>query len=85
MYVITGSITSASRMAKAIEVFSGYPADVVHTPAEIRQGGCSYAVRCDDRALSIIDNIAKDNGISVKKIYNEKYINGERVFDDISG
>lgn len=84
MYVITGSITSASRLAKIIEALSGYPADVVHTPASIREGGCSYSVRCDDRALSIINDAAKDNGISIKKIYSENYKDGERVFNDIS-
>lgn len=84
MYVITGSITSATRLAKAVEAMSGYPANVVHTPSAIRSGGCSYSVRCDDRVLSIINDIAKDNGISVKSIYAEKYKNGERVLVDIS-
>lgn len=84
MYIVTGSITSTTRLAKAVEQISGYPAYVVHTPSAIRSGGCSYSVRCDDRLLPMVHNIADDNGISVKKIYKEKYVNGERVYSDIS-
>ena len=84
MYILTGSITSAERMAKAVEMLSGLPAYVVNTPSAIRGGGCSYSVRCDDRALSLIDDIAKDNGITVKKKYLERIRDGERAYYDIS-
>lgn len=84
MYIITGSITSAERMARAIEGLSGLPAYVVHTPQAIRDGGCSYSVRCDEKALALIDDIAKDNGITVKKKYIERMNNGERAYYDIS-
>ena len=84
MYIITGSITSTTRLSKAIEQFGGYPAYVVHTPSAIKSGGCSYSVRCDEKILPILDKIAHDNGISVKGIYKEKYENGERIYYDIS-
>ena len=84
MYILTGSITSASRLAKAVEKIGGRPASVVHTPSSIHGGGCSYSVRCDDGISDFIYDIAKDNGITIKGIYAEKYQDGERVYIDIS-
>lgn len=84
MYLLTGSITTAARLARAIEQISSYPADVIRTPPQIRSGGCSYSVRFDDRALDIAKQICLESGISIKKIYAEKYIDGERVYNDIS-
>lgn len=84
MYIITGSVTSASRLTKVVERIGGYPAYVVHTPTALRHGGCSYSVRCDERILPFIKDIAQNAGISIKGIYSEKYENGERVYRDIS-
>lgn len=84
MYVVVGSSTTASRLKKAAEKIVGFPAYVVHTPSEIRHGGCSYSVRLDDRALEEIRMLAVDNGINIKGIYKEKTENGERVFYAVS-
>lgn len=84
MYIVTGSVTSASRLAKAAERISGYPAYVVHTPPPLRSGGCSYSVRCSDSFLPSVRAAADSIGVSVKGIYSEKYENGERVYSDIS-
>ncbi len=84
MYIIVGSSTTAERLKKVAEKLVGFPAYVVHTPFAIRQGGCSYSVRIDDRALNDVKRIASDNYISVKGIYIEKKENGERVYYDVS-
>lgn len=84
MYIVVGSSTTAVRMKNVLEKIVGYPAYVVHTPAELSQGGCSYSVRADDRAMHMIKKIAADNGISFKKIYIEKNNNGERVYHAVS-
>jgi hypothetical protein len=84
MYITVGSATTASRLKKAAEKAVGFPAYVVHTPSEIGTGGCSYSVRLDDRALNEIKKIAAYNGINIRKIYIEKFENGERVFNDVS-
>lgn len=80
MYILVGSSTTAARLKKVVEKTVGYPAYLVHTPAELRQGGCSYSVRVDDRAMQDIKIIASDNYIPVKGIYIEKMENGERVY-----
>ncbi len=84
MYIVVGSATAAERLKRAAERIVGFPAYVVHTPAGIRHGGCSYSVRLDDRALNEIKKISADNGISFKKIYIEKTEKGERVYHAIS-
>ncbi len=84
MYVVIGSSTMAARLKKSVEKIVGFPAYVVHTPSELRNGGCSYSVRLDDRALIEIRRIAVDNGINIKGIYTEKNENGERVFYAVS-
>ena len=52
MYILVGSVTTATRLKKAAEKIIGFPAYVVHTPSALNQGGCSYSVRVDDRALN---------------------------------
>ena len=84
MYVVVGSATAAERVKKAAERVVGFPAYVVHTPAAIHHGGCSYSVRLDDRALNEVKAILYDNGISFKGIYIEENGNGERVYHAVS-
>lgn len=84
MYIVVGSVTTATRLKKIAEKTIGFPAYVVHTPSAIRTGGCSYSVRLDDRALSDIEMIASDNEIPIKKIYIEKIENGESVYHAVS-
>ena len=84
MYMVVGSVTAAERLKKAAEKIVGFPAYVVHTPAAIHHGGCSYSVRFDDRALDEIRRLAVDNGISFKGIYIEKTEKGERVYHAVS-
>lgn len=85
MYLVTGSVTSAMRLAKNIEKYSKYFADVVHTPPAISGGGCSYSVKIKDEAYGKAKELAENIGIKIKNSYKEKTVNGERVFDDISG
>ena len=84
MYVVVGSQTTAARLARAVEKAIGHPARVVHTPQPIRRGGCSYSVQADDRALAIVKQLALDYGISKRKIYTTKLVNGERVYHALS-
>ena len=84
MYILVGSVTTATRLKKVAEKIIGFPAYVVHTPSALNQGGCSYSVRVDDRALNEIRKIAGDNEIPIRRIYIERTVNGERVYDAVS-
>ena len=39
MYILIGSVTTATRLKKAAEKIIGFPAYVVHTPSALNQGG----------------------------------------------
>ena len=69
MYILVGSVTTATRLKKVAEKIIGFPA---------------YVVRVDDRALNEIRKIAGDNEIPIRRIYIERTVNGERVYDVVS-
>lgn len=69
MYIVTGSVTSAVRLKRVLESAAGHPAEVVHTPAEIKRGGCSYSVLADDRLRDFIRPFCAEKDIPVKGIY----------------
>lgn len=88
LYIVLGSVTSATRLARAIEREMGIPAYVVHTPSAIRSGGCSYSVNVSGMNTAYdaecARRIASEQGASVKNIYNDVYRNGERVYYAVS-
>ena len=84
LYILVGSIPTATRLKKLIEASAGYPADVVHTPAEINPtGGCSYCVRTDNRLSDIIRPLCSDYGVRIRSIYIDEIKDGERVFNAV--
>ena len=84
MLVLVGSVTAARRFSRAISSVSGIPSQVVHTPAELNSGGCSYSVRVADKLYPIIRKTAEDNNIQIKKIYYEEIAEGKRIYNDLS-
>lgn len=82
VYVVIGSITTATRLARLLERTAGVPASVVHTPAAIQTGGCSYSVRITDRAVETVKAVVDEYGINIKGIY--ELSGGEREYRDIS-
>ncbi len=84
MYILVGSITTAMRLKRLLEKIYGIPSDVVQTPSVIKHGGCSYSVRTSaPNALARVKLTEEEYGINIKKIYVEKKINGERVYDAV--
>lgn len=69
MYIVTGSVTSAVRLKRILESVSGYPAEVVHTPASIKRRGCSYSVLADDRLREFIRPFCAEYDVPLKGIY----------------
>ena len=84
MYILVGSVTTAMRLKRLLERIYGIPSDVVHTPSAIKHGGCSYSVRTNSPdALSHVKMTGEEYGINIKKIYVEKRVGGERVYDAV--
>lgn len=69
MYIVIGSVTSAVRLKRLLENATGFPCEVVHTPAKIRRGGCSYSVIADDRLRGDIRRLCAGWDIGAKGIY----------------
>lgn len=84
MYIVIGSITTATRLAKYIEKYAGVPASVAHTPTSIGGGGCSYSVRVSDRSQNAVKSVLVDSDVSIKAIYTEEIKNGGRKYHEVS-
>lgn len=84
MLITIGSVTTATRLARILEKNTGYPAAVVHTPAQLNKGGCSYSVRFNDNMQNEARRIIRSYKVPIKKIYSEAVRNGKRVYNDIS-
>ncbi len=80
----TGAITTASRLAGELEKLGCLNVRVVHTPAEIASGGCSYSVSLEEENLSLLRSLMHNKKFKVRRILRPTTKNGERVFDDIS-
>ena len=84
MYIVIGSVTSAVRFKRELEHASGYPVSVVHTPAALSSGGCSYSIRAYDRLAEFVKQFCSEKNIEVKRICIEEFVGGERVYHDLS-
>lgn len=84
MYIVVGSITTATRLAKILEKTAGIPASAVHTPSSISRGGCSYSVRTNEQFLNTVRMVISEFNIRIKAIYIEEFNNGEREYRAIS-
>ncbi len=84
VYIVIGSVTTAMRLARLLERTVGVPASVVHTPAAIKTGGCSYSVRIIGCTVQTIKAVVDEYGINIKGIYAEEFSGKEREYRDIS-
>ncbi len=84
MLITVGSITTATRLVRIIEQNSGFPAEVIHTPASLNKGGCSYSVRFKDKYSDTVRKLIKEYSVPVKKLYSETVINGKHVYNAVS-
>lgn len=84
MYIVVGSVTTATRLARILEKRVGIPASVAHTPSAIKSGGCSYSVRINDNALGAARRVVDEYGINIKGMYKEEISGREREYRDIS-
>lgn len=80
----TGAITTASRLAGELEKLGCLNVRVVHTPAEIASGGCSYSVSLPEKDLPLLRSLMNNKRHKVRRILRQRATNGEREFDDIS-
>jgi len=84
IFAVTGAVTTATRLARELEKKGCVRVRVVHTPAEIGTGGCSYSVRMPENCIALLLAVSSSKRFRIKKIYRERTENGEKIYDDIS-
>ncbi len=84
MYIVIGSVTTATRLARLLERIVGVPTSVVHTPAAIKTGGCSYSVRITGCTAQTVKAVVDEYRFNIKGIYAEEFSGEEREYRDIS-
>lgn len=82
--LIMGSVTSAARLKKTAEALGATEAEVIHTPSLLSAKSCSYSVKLYHKNLDIAKSAAKEQNITIKKIYLEEIQNKEKIYHDIS-
>ncbi len=83
--VLVGSVTTAARIEKILRKHLGIHSAVVHTPATINNGGCSYSVKTDINNLSYVRQVCLENHITVRGVYVEDDMRGEKRYYAIPG
>ncbi len=84
MLITVGSITTASRLSRILEQNTGQPAEVVHTPAAVNKGGCSYSVRFPEQHIKSARELILKYKVPARKFYSENMSEGKREYHDIS-
>ncbi len=70
IYAAIGSITSATRLSRKLSQ-AGINASILHTPAAVNKGGCSYSVRVRERERGALMAAAESLGIKIRSMYND--------------
>ena len=81
---VIGSITTATRIEKKLEQTTGISARIVHTPAVLGNGGCSYSIKTKSENLPIVAETASKYKIRVKGYYLVENTDGKEVYHAIS-
>ena len=84
MLLTIGSVTTAMRLTRLLELEIGHPAEIVHTPSAINKGGCSYSVRFSEQYLEVVRSVVKKYKVPVRKYYSEAFAEGKRVYNALS-
>lgn len=79
-----GSVTTAARLEKLLRKTKGINSTVIHTPASINGGGCSYSLTTDINNLPLLKATLEETGIQIRKLYKEELVDGEKKYYVIS-
>lgn len=84
MLVTIGSVTTAARASRIINKVLGINVQVIHTPAELNRGGCSYSIKFSDSYEMSVKRVIAEYKIPVKRWYKETNGLSGRVYNDLS-
>lgn len=81
---VVGAINSAGMLLKELKRSGCLKCKIVHTPALISSGGCSYSVSIEESCLPVLTKAALKSKIKIKGIYKEVLKEGESSYDSLS-
>ena len=84
LIVTVGSVTTATRLGKLLNKLKGIKCAVVHTPASINNGGCSYSLVTEASNISYIKEIAREYKLELRKFYIEETSEGVKSYHAVS-
>ena len=84
LLVTVGSITTATRLEKLLRKNKGVASRVIHTPAQISGGGCSYSIITNRSNMIYVRETAHENSIKIRGYYIETVNRGEKQYHVIS-
>ena len=84
LIAVSGAITEAVRLSKELSENGCINCRVIHTPAKISSGNCSYSVKLEEKYISLLKKIMENKKIRVKAIYREIKKEGELFYERIS-
>lgn len=82
---VVGSVTSASRLKKALEKKGCINSEISHTPSAISAGGCSYSVYLSENCIPVLSKTVDEYKIALKGIYKKYIKEGKEFYYDLSG
>lgn len=84
LIITVGSVTTAVRLEKRLNAAGIINSAVIHTPAAVNSGGCSYSVRTPYKDLYTVKEVLEDKKLKYKRIYVEDKVDGESVYRALS-
>ena len=81
---VVGAVTTATRLAGALEKTGCRTVKIIRTPVAISSGGCSYSVRINEENLNDLFETSSHKRFRVKKIYRVQEFGQECEYYDIS-
>lgn len=82
--LVLTSVTAAKRVER-MGMEHGIRCVTVHTPKSLTQYGCSHSVKVTSDYLKEIYLIARNMGLKIYGIYNEKVLGGKLVYEKVGG
>lgn len=82
---VTGAVTTAARLLKEMNSMGCIKCRIIRTPMKISNGGCSYSIEAMEDCESVVFEAAQKRRITLKGIYSVSKLEGETVYNDISG
>lgn len=81
MYIAVFQSMSIVNKVKRYLAQRGEAFEMIHSPACISKGGCSFSLRFEEREMEILINALRELGINAVEIFREVIADGVKNYD----